>query len=156
MNIKRLIKTWRAATNIIEWMGGAIFNGTVSATGALTATGGVIAGARYTGILTALTYGAAIALNAALGNEFVFTITDANAFVLSNPTNAPTSGDQVILVTYKNASGGAHGAGTFGTLYKVSNANFAAVANGFNRTIAFRWDGTNWVEIWRTAADVAN
>lgn len=118
--------------------------------------GGLFFGAASGGILTTLTYGPTIALDASLGNEFVVTITDAVAFVLSNPTNPPPSGqDQIIVVTFKNSSGGAHGAGTFGTLYKTSAA-LAAIADGKNRSIAFRWDGTNWVELYRTAADVAN
>ncbi len=123
----------------------------------ITWMGGTMARAARYGQLVTITYAASMAPDLSMGNEFVFTITDANAFALANPTNAPPTGfDGVFLFTYRNTSGGAHGAGTFGALYKVSNANFAAVATGFSRTIAFRWDGTNMVEIWRTAADVAN
>lgn len=140
MKLGTLLRTWRTVggTIFLEFFGGLLVNGAQG------------------GILTTLTYGPAIALNASLGNEFVFSITDAVAFVVSNPTNPPPTGkDQVILITYRNISGGAHGAGTFGALYLVSAA-LAAVATGFSRTIAFRWNGTNWVEVWRTAADVAN
>jgi len=147
MRFDGLVKSWRTVIKT---------GSTTIANLFATLFGGVFYGAATGGVLTTLTYGPTIALDASLGNEFVFTITDNVAFVLSNPTNPPPSGqDQIILVTYQNTSGAAHGAGTFGTLYKVSNANFAAVATGFQRTIAFRWDGTNWVEIWRTAADVA-
>jgi len=147
MRFDAMVKAWRAVIKT---------GSTTVANQFATLFGGLFTGAASGGILTTLTYGAAIALDASLGNEFVVTITDGVAFVLSNPTNPPPSGqDQVIMVTFKNASGGAHGAGTFDTLYKTSAA-LAAIADTKNRTIAFRWDGTNWVEIWRTAADVSN
>lgn len=145
--VRQLIKTWR----------------TIVQTGSTTIAkvyaelfGGLFVNGSKRGVLTTLTYGPTIAVDVSLGDEFVVTITDAVAFVLSNPTNAPPTGfDQIITVTFKNGSGGAHGAGTFGTLYKTS-ANLAAIADTKNRSIAFRWDGTNWVELYRTAADVAN
>lgn len=161
MRASQIIKTWRTTLGqlFIELFGGLIVpsGGITITAGGLTVTAGGLsmAAGAYKGKLSTLTYGAAIAVDASLGNEFVVTITDAVAFVLSNPTNAPSSGDQIIIVTFKNGSGGAHGAGTFDTLYKTSG-NLAAIANAKNRSIAFRWDGTNWVELWRTAADVSN
>lgn len=118
--------------------------------------GGITLNSRLATPVTVLTYGPLIAIDLSLGNNFTFTITDAVAFVLSNPTNGPTVHGMEFTVTYKNTSGGAHGAGTFGTLYKLSNANFAAVATAKNRTITFWWDGTNAIEVVRTAADVDN
>ncbi len=157
MNIKALIKTWRAATNIVEWMGGAIFNGTVSATGAITGTGGIAAGARITTPLITVVYSAAPVIDASLGNDFVMTITNNTALVVAAPTNPPAAGlAQDITFTVKNASGGAHGALTWNAVFKTQATAFSAVANGFSRTVFFRWDGTNWVELVRTAADVAN
>lgn len=112
-----------------------------------------------------LTYGASIAWALGSGLHGIVTITDANAFVLAAPTFqgvafsavAPFTSMQglQIKLTYKNTSGGAHGAGTFNAIFKTSG-NFAAVATGFNRTLCFEWDGSNFVEQWRTAADVAN
>lgn len=157
MNLKALIKTWRAATNIVEWMGGAIFNGTLTATGAISSSAGIAAGARITGILTTVTYGAAPVIDASLGNDFVMTITDAAAIVVAAPTNPPGAGiTQDISFTVRNASGGAHGALTWNAVFKTQATAFSAVANGFSRTVFFRWNGTNWVELVRTAADVAN
>lgn len=107
-------------------------------------------------VLNTVTYGVAPIINAALGNDFVVTVTDAVAFVFGVPTNPPPTGfDQVIRLTIRNTSGGAHGAGTFNAIFKTSAA-VPAIATANSRTFAFRWDGTNWVEIWRTAADVAN
>lgn len=158
MNIKALIKSWRAATNIVEWMGGAIWNGDVTVTGALTATGGVVNSARSTGPLVTVTYSAAPVIDASLGNYFVMTITNGTALVVAAPTNPPSAANvgQLIWFTVKNGSGGAHGALTWNAVFKTQATAFSAVANGFSRTVVFRWDGTNWVEMVRTAADVAN
>lgn len=159
MNMKALIKTWRAATGIVEWMGGAIFNGDVTVTGALTATGGISNTARSTGPLVTVTYSAAPVIDASLGNFFVMTITNNTALVVAAPTNPPSASGavgQLIWFTVKNASGGAHGALTWNAVFKTQATAFSAVANGFSRTVVFRWDGTNWVEMVRTAADVAN
>lgn len=156
MNLKALIKTYRAATNIVEWMGGAIFNGAVSITGALTSTGIFTQSAARREPLVTLTYGPSIAVDVSLGNLFVVTITDAVAFVTAAPTNPPASGSQVMTITYRNASGGAHGAGTFNAVFKTQATAFPAIANGQSRSIMFRWNGTNWVELWRSAADIAN
>jgi hypothetical protein len=118
--------------------------------------GGIWTAAACGNVITALVQAATVAIDASAGNEFVLPLTTNVAFILGNPTNTPPSGfDQIIQITIKNTSGGAHGAGTFDTLYKTS-ANVPAIADTKNRTLAFRWDGTNWVEIWRTAADVAN
>lgn len=162
MNWKALIKNYVASSQLIEWMGGAIFNGDVTVTGALNATGAftpsgaVDVGTRITGEVITVTYSAAPVINAALGNFFVMTITDAVAIVVAAPTNPPSGTGQMIWFTVKNGSGGAHGALTWNAVFKTQATAFSAVANGFSRTVCFRWDGTNWVEMMRTAADVAN
>lgn len=163
MNLKALIKFYRAATQSVEWFGGAVFNGDVTATGIITGasfvgTGGQTQGTRLIQPLATLTYGPSIAVNAALANLFVVTITDNVAFVTAAPTNPPgvAGQSQEITITYRNASGGAHGAGTWNAVFKTQAAVFPAIANGFSRSIRFRWDGTNWVELWRSAADIAN
>jgi hypothetical protein len=85
------------------------------------------------------------------------TITDGNAIVVAAPTNPPAAGlCQDISFTVRNASGGAHGALTWNAVFKTQATAFSAVANGNSRTVFFRWNGTNWVELVRTAADVAN
>lgn len=108
------------------------------------------------GILTTVTYGVAPQIDASLGDHFQVTVTDAVAFAIAAPTNTPPTGKaQLITLTIRNTSGGAHGAGTFNAIFKTSGA-VPAIANGSSRTFAFRWNGTNWVEVFRTAADVAN
>lgn len=119
-------------------------------------TGGLIADGPILGILNVLAYGVAPIIDASLGNDFIVTVTDGVAFVFGVPLNtAPTGFDQTINLTISNASGVPHGAGSFNAIFKTSAA-VPAIATGFSRTFSFRWNGTNWVEIFRTAADVAN
>lgn len=118
--------------------------------------GGLLTSGPVGSVITTLTYGPSIAVDASLGNQFVVTVTDAVAFAIAAPTNTvPTGFGQQITITIRNASGGAHGAGTFNAVFKTSGA-VPAIATGFSRSFSFRWNGTNWVELWRTAADVAN
>jgi hypothetical protein len=138
--VRNIFKTWRVNGSrfLAETFGGFLTNG---------ACGDVI---------TTLTYGPSIAIDASLGRNFVVSVTDAVAFAFAAPTNTPPSGfGQEIIITIRNTSGGAHGAGTFNAVFKTSGA-VPAIANGFSRSFCFRWNGTNWVELWRSAADVAN
>ena len=157
MNLKALIKSWSPVTAILEFMGGGKFNGDLTVTGTLT-TAGTSSSGRGTGPLVTVTYSAAPVIDASLGNMFVMTITNGTALVVAAPTNPPAVAGigQIIWFTVKNASGGAHGALTWNAVFKTQATAFSAVANGFSRTVVFRWDGTNWVEMVRTAADVAN
>jgi len=141
MIVKRLLKTWRvlAATSLAELFGGLVLNGPSGSP------------------ITTVTYSTTPTINASLGNMFVMTITDAVAFVFAAPTNTlPVTIGQEITIICRNTSGGAHGAGTFNAVFKTVAAPFPAIATGQNRTIGFRWNGTNWVETFRSAADVAN
>lgn len=101
-----------------------------------------------------LTYGPAIPVTLLGGTLLVVTVTDAVAFVFNNPAGSLAPG-ALVLLTIRNTSGGAHGAGTFGTNYRVSAA-VPAIATGNSRTIAFVWNGAILVEVFRTAADVPN
>lgn len=140
MRLSAMWKSWRTfgSTVLGELMGGLIVPGP------------------QMGILRTLTYSAAPAIDASLGNSFVMTVTDNVAFVFAAPTNTPPTGyAQWLFITIRNTSGGAHGAGTFDAVFHVSAA-VPAIATGQNRTIAFQWVGAAWVERWRTAADVPN
>lgn len=139
--MKKLLKTWRIFANQIfpELCGGLILNG-----------------ARWS-ILSTITYGVAPVLNAALANDFVMTITNGVAFVVGAPLNPPPAGfTQDISITFRNTSGGAHGAGTWNAVFATQATVFPAIATGFSRTVFFRWNGAAWVELTRSAADVAN
>lgn len=118
--------------------------------------GGLMARAARLEPVTTLTYGASIAIDASLGNLFTVTVTDAVAFAFAAPTNTPPTGfSQEITITVRNTSGGAHGAGTWNAVFKTAG-NVPAIATGNSRSFSFKWDGTNWVETFRSAADVAN
>lgn len=54
--------------------------------------GGILAPGLIGGILSTLTYGPNIAINLALGNAFVVSITNNTAFQIDNPTNPPPTG----------------------------------------------------------------
>jgi len=115
---------------------------------------------QMTQVQTALvtpTYGVAVAIDCSLGTDFIITVSNAVAFAVSVPTNVPASGlTKDITVTINNASGGAHGAITWtggAGGFRLAGA-LAAIANGTQRTIIFRWSGLVWHEVARTAADV--
>lgn len=98
------------------------------------------------------TYGATVAINAALGDQFVITATNGTAFTINNPTNGVTG--QRITIRIRNASGGVLGAVTWDTTYKLSA--WTSPANGFSRAIVLDYDGAAWIEAARTPADVPN
>lgn len=102
--------------------------------------------------LVAPAYGASVAVNALLGTDFNIVVTDGNPFTVNNPTNLVSG--QHLYITIKNTSGGALGAVTWSSAYKLSA--WTQPANGFSRSIQYRYDGTNLIEIARTPADVPN
>lgn len=98
-------------------------------------------------------YGASITVDAALGETFVITATNNSNFTINTPTNATTN--KIMRVTIKNTSGGALGTATWGGGYKLAGA-WTQPANAKNRTITFYYNGSNWAEVSRSAADVDN
>lgn len=109
-----------------------------------------------TGVLSTIqspAWGAAIAIDASAGLDLRITATSNVAYTIGAPTN-PVTGE-VMDLQIRNASGGALGAATFNAVFKLGAA-WTNPANGFSRSIQFRFDGTNWVERYRSAADVAN
>lgn len=113
---------------------------------------GVTVGGSLTTGRVAATYGTTVGFDSSQGNVFSITVTDGVAFAIAAP-QMPRTGKQII-VTIRNTSGGAHGAITWNAVFKM--AVLAAIATGFSRTIGFVYDGTNWVETFKTPADVAN
>jgi hypothetical protein len=98
------------------------------------------------------TYSASITPDASLGNERIITVTNATAFTINAPTNPATG--QYLEITIRNTSGGAMGVITWNAVFKMTAFTNPATAN--SRTIVFRYNGTNWVEKGRTAADIPN
>jgi hypothetical protein len=102
--------------------------------------------------LTALTYGATVNTNAAAGSKFKITATNGTAFTIANPTN-PVAGMELVY-TILNSSGGAMGAVTWGAAFKLDATGFVNPANTKQKTIRFMYDGTNWIQVGATSADI--
>jgi hypothetical protein len=99
-----------------------------------------------------VSYSPSMTVNAGHASDFTITATNGTAFTIEAPRN-PTSG-QVITFTIKNASGGALGTITWDAVFKMPA--FTSPANGFNRSVTFAFDGTNWLQRYQSAADVPN
>lgn len=112
-----------------------------------------------------LTYAASVAWALGSGTMGIVSVTDNVAFVIAAPTLNGTALSAVapftsmqglsIILTIRNTSGGAHGAGTWNAIFKTSG-NVPAIATGNSRSFCFIWNGSNFIEMFRTAADVAN
>jgi hypothetical protein len=100
-----------------------------------------------------VTYAASMTPNQRNGASHTITITNGTAFTINNPANSVDGA--VVTIILRNTSGGAHGAITWGAGYRMAGA-LAAIATANSRSIQFIYDGTNWVETFRSAADVAN
>lgn len=134
--------------NNLDINAGAGLGGTIRTNSSFTRViGGMFGTRRIT-----LTYGTTINFDSAQANEFVIDATNATAFTINAPTN-PSTG-QRITMRIRNTSGGALGAVTWNAVFKMSAWTQPASAN--SRAIDFQYDGTNWVECGRVAADVPN
>lgn len=102
--------------------------------------------------LGALTYSASMTIDAAQGNIFEVNATNGSAFTINAPTNPQTG--QRLAVLVRNTSGGVLGAVTWNAVFKM--AAWVSPATGFSRSIQFYYNGTNWVELNRTASDIPN
>ena len=100
---------------------------------------------------TAITYSASMAVDNTY-QSFTITATNGTAFTITNPLYLYDG--ETITFTIKNTSGGALGTATWGALYKL--ASWTQPATGYSRSITFLCDGTNFIELSRTAADVPN
>jgi hypothetical protein len=85
------------------------------------------------------------------GGYMVITATDGNAFTINAP--GQSNSGQIITFEIANASGTTLGVITWNATYKLAGA-FTNPINGKSRTITFVYNGSNWVEICRAAADI--
>lgn len=100
---------------------------------------------------TALTYAATMTPDCSLGLIFTITVTDTVAMTINAPLN-PAPG-QFLTFDFLNSSGGVQGALTLNAAFKPAGA-FVVPANTKRRTITFQYNGTNWIEVGRAAADI--
>lgn len=145
MKLTQILKTWRVfgGNLLTEIYGGLSLNGPL----------------QFQGIT--VVYSAAMTLDVSQGDVFVITVTNGVAFTINIPANSAgiILGDaQRLVIRIVNTSGGAAGAATFtaGAGGFRLGAAWAQPATGFSRSIEFLWNGTNWIESFRSAADVAN
>lgn len=106
---------------------------------------------RFVSKVNTLGYAAAMTPNASAGNGIVITATNGTAFTINAPAVPVT--DQELTLTIRNTFG-VLGAATWDAVFKM--AAWVQPANGFSRSITFRYDGAAWIEIARTSADVPN
>lgn len=84
----------------------------------------------------------------------IITATNNTAFTINAPVNGPSSLGGKLTLIIRNTSGGALGVVTWNVIYKMSTWTSPATAN--SRSIAFDWDGTNWVQSSQTGVDIPN
>lgn len=110
-------------------------------------------GSRRYGV-TAPTYGTTVSIDSELGSIFNITATNGTAFTISNPTNLESGVRFVLRII--NTSGGALGAITWGSAYKLAGGAWTSPATGNSRLVEFVSDGTSCFELCRSSGDVAN
>lgn len=99
-----------------------------------------------------ITYSASITIDVQEGNEFDITANNGTAFTINAPTN-PLDG-QRITITIRNTSGGALGVITWDAVFKMSAWTSPATTN--SRSIDFKYNASNWVQVGQTGVDVPN
>jgi len=129
--------------------------------GIVTLFDGVRGGGNYVVQSPAYVSASPLVIDVTRGNWVRLTVTDAVAYSFGVPLFGTAAMPALqlgfeLLITIRNTSGGALGAGTFNAIFKTVAGAIPAIATGFNRTFGFVWDGTNWIETEVPAADVAN
>lgn len=106
------------------------------------------------------TFGATVVVNVGLGTWQRVTQSSNAAHAIAAPTDAAGVASLVpgspLTFTFRNTSGGAAGATTFNAVYKLQGGAWTSAATGNSRSITFLCDGTNYIELYRSAADVPN
>jgi hypothetical protein len=96
---------------------------------------------------------ASVIIDPARSAHYEVTASDARPLAMSDPGNGVGVGARV-GITLRNASAGALGDIVWGASYRL--APWTSPAPGHSRSIEFRFDGSHWIEIARTPADVPN
>jgi hypothetical protein len=132
----------------------------------LTNTLGVVNNGTAIGIVN-VTYGTSVGISGNLAptnslTVFQINVTNGNAWDIfprfpSDATPGYMTKGQIIALQIRNISGGAIGAisAINASNWKLS-APLPTPANGYSRTVVVMWDGSAFIELSRTAADVPN
>jgi hypothetical protein len=138
-----------AGSKLATWSNNAVLQSYLDFKGGLNCLFGRVAAAQDSG---APTNAGSVTFDAMTGNSVVYTAgTGVAAFTINDPTN-PFKGQTVTFIV-SNASGGVL-VTTWGTAFKM--ATWVDAADGFQAAITFCYNGTNWVEISRSATTVPN
>jgi Pectate lyase superfamily protein len=148
----RIYNTWTDASNG-EWLEASWASNVATLAPTKNGSGTVRALRVVYGPSVTITYSASMTPNAALGNYHTITATNSTAFTINVPTNPVTGQELNIMI--RNTSGGALGTATWNAVFKMGAA-WVQPATAKNRSVSFLYDGTNWIERWRSAADVSN
>lgn len=97
------------------------------------------------------TYSASITPDVDFGDVHTIVATNTTAYTINAPSN-PRAGMRVTF-DIKNSSSGTMGTITWDTVFLLAGA-FTNPADTKRRTISFYYDGTNWIEYGRAAADI--
>lgn len=97
------------------------------------------------------TYAPSMTPDATTGLTKIITATNGTALTINNPANAFPGAR--LTFDIGNSSGGVMGVITWGSKFKLAGA-FINPADTKRRTISFYYDGTNWQEMSRAAADI--
>ena len=106
---------------------------------------------QLTNVATA-TYSPSITVDATNAAHVAISATNGTAFTINAPTNAKKG--HTITFDIANASGGSLGTVTWNAIFKLDASGFTNPANGKRKTITFRHDGTNFVQVGPTSADI--
>jgi len=104
------------------------------------------------GAVSALTDGATIAINAAVGTLFTFTAATNGTREFSVPTNG-VAGSRIYVIL-SNTSGGALSATTFAAA--IRRGTLTLPATGFQRQYELAFAGSTWAIVSQSATDIPN
>ena len=102
-----------------------------------------------------LTFGASVYIPSEKADIFSLTCTSNAACAIAAPGNPATG--KIIYLVNRNTSGGAVALKTWDAVFKMDTwSGTDEPATGFNRTIAFIYNGANWIEFMKQGVDIPN
>jgi hypothetical protein len=93
-----------------------------------------------------------IAPDLSKGNQLEITVTSPGVLAISSPVRMTASPGQRIALTIINKTCSDLGEVSWAAVYKL--APWASLSRGHSRSIDFRYNGKNWIEVARTPLDV--
>jgi hypothetical protein len=103
-------------------------------------------------VMATLAYSASMTPDCTQASEFIVNPSNGVAFTINAPLNPMTG--MLLTLSIRNATGGALGAVTWNAVFKL--AAWTQPANTFNRSITYKYDGTNWIQVSQTGVDIPN